>query len=313
MTLPTCSLWMFVARTDVSFMMHTIPHLVRMSNFPFEEKVLAVDTAPLSGEKTLRPYIGTMEQLRQNCQKLLEDGVIDRVIDFNYDPNYQNRLYEKHFNARMHPTHNYKGYPILGSILKIEECKSDYILHFDSDMMLYQPPNYSWVKEGIKVMENHPELMAIRPLAGPPRLDGTFEQSVDYEKGDGDYYRFKFFGSRAYLINCKRFDQIMPFPIIWMSYRNQFLNNLPNNLKTFLNYFTHKGKLQSWEVLVSAKLEQSDYYRGMLASSQAWTLHPNDRSPEFFQALPKIIERIETGDYPKEQAGYYDLNLELWL
>lgn len=313
MTFPSCSLWMFVARTDVSFMMHTIPHLVRMSHFPFEEKVLTIDTAPLSGEKTMRPHIGTMEQLRENCQKLLEDGVVDRVIDIDYNPRLINRFYEKHFNARMHETHNYKGYPIYGSIFKIEECKSDYILHFDSDMMLYQTPEHSWIKEGIEVMENHSELMAIRPLAGPPRSDGTFDQKMAYHKGDGNYYRFKFFGSRAYLIKRKRLDQLLPFPIIWMPYRNSFMDKLPANFQTFLNYWTRKGKLHSWEVLVSTQLEQTDYYRGMLANPQAWTLHPNSRTPEFFQALPKIIERIEKGDYPEEQGGYYDLNLELWL
>ncbi|MGK7932330.1 MAG: hypothetical protein AB4041_12980 [Microcystaceae cyanobacterium] len=313
MTFPSCSLWMFVARTDVSFMMHTIPHLVKMSNFPFEEKVLTIDTAPLSGEKTMRPYIGTMEQLRKNCQKLLDDGVVDRVIDIEYNPRYQNRIYEKHFNARMHPTHNYKGYPIYGSILKIEECKSDYILHFDSDMMLYQVPNYSWVKEGIQTMEQYEELMAVRPLSGPPYGEGKLLQDVNYDKGEGDYYRFKFFGSRAYLINRKRFDKLVPFPIIWRPYRKKVMEKLPNNLQTFLNYFTRKGKLQSWEVMVSAKLEQTQYYRGTLSNPQAWTLHPTSRSPEFFAALPKIIKRIEAGDYPEKQAGYYDLNLELWL
>lgn len=68
MNFPTCSLWIFVARTDVAFMMHTIPHILRMSHFPFEERVLAIDTAPLSGDKLLRPGIGTMEELRTLTQ-----------------------------------------------------------------------------------------------------------------------------------------------------------------------------------------------------------------------------------------------------
>ncbi len=313
MTLLSCSLWMFVARTDVSFMMHTIPHLLKMSNFPFEEKVLVIDTAPLSGEKNRRPYIGTMEQLQQNCQQLLAEGIIDRITKINYDPAYHQQVYQKHFNAKIHPTHNYKGYPILGSIFKIEECKSDYVLHFDSDMMLYQPANYSWVKEGIQVMENYSELISMRPLAGPPRSDGTFAQKVAYEMGANEYYRFKFFGSRAYLINCRHFDKLCPFPVIWRPYRTRWLNQLPNSLKTYFNYLTRKGSLQSWEIMVSKKLEGSKFYRGMLANNTAWTLHPNTRSSTFFEALPRIIQRVELGDYPSEQAGHYDLNLELWL
>ena len=52
-------------------MMNTIPHLVKMSQCPFEEKVLAIDTAPLSGEKVNRPGLGTMEELRACAEKLV--------------------------------------------------------------------------------------------------------------------------------------------------------------------------------------------------------------------------------------------------
>jgi hypothetical protein len=65
--------------------------------------------------------------------------------------------------------------------------------------------------------------------------------------------------------------------------------------------------------MVSKQLEKSHYYRGVLADSQAWTLHPKARSPKFIEALPQIIERIEKGEYPPEQAGHYDLISKLWL
>ena len=68
-----------------------------MSNFHFEEKVLAVDTAPLSGEKVNRPGVGTMEELRNCTQLLLQHGVIDRIVDINYDPEFHRRAFRKHF------------------------------------------------------------------------------------------------------------------------------------------------------------------------------------------------------------------------
>ncbi len=61
-----CSLWMLAARTDIPYMMHTIPHLVRMSNFPFTEVVLAIDTAPLSGDQVIATwywYDGSTQRL----------------------------------------------------------------------------------------------------------------------------------------------------------------------------------------------------------------------------------------------------------
>ncbi|ACK67718.1 conserved hypothetical protein [Rippkaea orientalis PCC 8801] len=312
MSLPSCSLWIFVARTDVPFILYTIPHLVKMNNFPFEEKVLAIDTAPLTGDKVSRLGIGTMEELRNCTQKLLKSGVVDRVVDINYETSYRHRLSQKHFGSPLRSTHNYKGYPILGSIFTIEECKSEYMLHFDSDMLLHQDIDYNWIAEGIKLMQKYPKMMSIRPLTGPPAKEGKIYQFSSYEEDPDGFYRFKFFGSRVYLINCQQFASLTPFPIIWCSYRQKFIDQFPLGLKILLNNLTGKGKLESWEVMVSKKLEESDYFRAVLTQSKAWTLHPKDRSPEFIQALPDIIKRIEAGDYPIEQAGHYDLIPELW-
>lgn len=313
MSLPSCSLWIFVARTDVSFMMQTIPHLVRMSNYPFEEKVLAIDTAPLSGEKVMRPGLGTMEQLRSYTEKLLEMGVIDRVVDINYNPDYRNLIYRKHFGSPIRATHNYKGYPILGSIFTIEECKSDYMVHFDSDMMMYQDSNYSWIEEGINLINKDPNLMFVRPCAGTPTDDSSQLHHQPEQLNPAGFYQYQFFGSRVYLINRQRFDLLLPFPIIWRPYNLKFMNSIPTNFQTLLNNLTGKGKLESWEVMVSEKVKQTNYYRGTLTNPKAWTLHPKDRSPEFIAALPKIIERIESGDYPCQQVGYYDLLSEFWF
>jgi hypothetical protein len=311
--IPSCSLWIFVARTDIPFMMHTIPHLVRMSHFPFEERVLVIDTAPLSGDKVNRPGIGSMEDLRRGTAELLEAGVVDRLVDINYDSAYHRRVYQKHFGSPLPFTHNYKGYPILGSVFKIEDCQSDYILHFDSDMLLYQSADYSWIEEGMRLIASHPELMSIQPLPGPPTGEaGKMYQAVPYEQDPDGFCKFKFFGSRTYLINRKRFDELLPLPIVLRSYRNNWLNRLPIGPKTLYSILTKKGSLDSWEIMVSRKLEQSHYFRGALTDPRAWTLHPKDRSPAFIQALPQIIKRIEAGDFPSEQAGYYDLIPNQW-
>ncbi|MGB3509382.1 MAG: hypothetical protein WBA93_09090 [Microcoleaceae cyanobacterium] len=305
---------MLTARTDIPYMMHTIPHLVRMSNFPFTEVVLAIDTAPLSGDKVMRPGIGTISQLRDYCNKLINDGVVNRVVDFNYSQAYREKVYQKHFGSAIRNTHNYKGYPILGTIFHIELTQSEYMLHYDNDMLLYQKPDYSWIDEGVKLMQEHPEIIAVRPLTGPPMKDGTFyQQTPDGTNQTRGFYKFKFLSSRVYLINRKRFDKLLPLRILWRSYRRKYMNYLPLGMKTLLNNITGKGKLGSWEVMVSNKLETTEYVRAVMDSPNAWTIHPKDRSQEFFGALPKIIEKIELGEYPPEQAGHYDLELKYWL
>jgi hypothetical protein len=295
-------------------MMHTIPHIVRMCNFPFVQRLLCVDTAPLSGDKVGRPGIGTMEQLRDYCNQLLADGVVDKVVDINYDESYRQRVYKKHLGSRyIKPTHNYKGYPILGTIFSLEEVPGDYVIHFDSDMMLYQKPGYSWIEAGVEILRKHPDVMSIRPLAGPPSKDGSLPLQGNCDHDPDGFYKFKTFGSRVYLFDRKRFDSLLPLPILWLPYKTESLNSLPTSLQTLFNYFFNQGKLGSWEVMVSNRLKQSYSIRANLDNPDAWTLHPRVRGPEFIQALPKIIEKVEAGWYPPEQAGYYDLHLESWL
>lgn len=313
MSQPTCSLSIMVARTDIPFMMHTIPHLVKMCNFPFVQRLLAIDTAPLTGDKVSRPGIGTMEQLRDYCNQLLLSGVVDTVWDIDYSNDYRDQTYQKHLGStQIRQTHNYKGYPILGTIFSLEETVGDYILHFDSDMLLYQQSGDRWIDQAIELLRIRPDIAAIRPLAGPPHPNGP-QQESHYDYDPDGFYRFNTFGSRAYLIDRHRFENLLPLPVLWRSYRNKILNNLPVPLQTSLNYFTGKGSLDSWEIMVTNAFRRSSYIRANLASPQAWTLHPKDRGDVFIQALPHMIEKIEAGWYPPEQAGYYDLRLEPWL
>jgi len=304
-----CSLWILGARTDVSFMMQTIPHIIKMCNFPFEEKVLAVDTALLSGDKTQRPGIGTMEQLRKNCKKLLDKKIVDKVIDINYSKEYKDKVYLKHFGTkRIKQTHNWKGYPVLGSIFCIEECKSEYMLHFDSDILFYQNKNYNWIKEGIELTEKYPNITDVRPFAGPPTKEGKLGQ--DFEYNPNGFYKIKGFSSRCFLINCKKFEKLLPMnPLYYFFKKRRFVTRI----KHIINYLRGDGFLESWENIVANKIKKTNYFRAILDSTNVWTLHPCDHGPKFIEILPKIIKKIEKGEYPEEQAGDYDLKLEYWI
>lgn len=294
-------------------MMHTIPHLVRSCNFPFYKKLLVVDTAPLTGDKVNRPGIGTMEQLRENCAKLISDGVVDGTIDMDYSPEYKNRIYQKHFGTdRVRPTHNFKGYPILGSIYAIEEVPGNYILHFDSDMLIHQQPGYSWIQAGIDLLAQRDDVMFARPLSGSPTRDGSLFQKVDYSTDPDGFYRFKFFGSRVFLLQREKFDRLLPLPILWRGYKNAWMASLPVPLLNEIHTYLGRGTLDSWEVMISRQLEATQYVRATIADTRAWTIHPIDRGPRFINNLPEIIRRVEAGDTPPEQAGHYDLKLDAW-
>ena len=290
----SCSLWFLVARTDVPFMMQTIPHIIKMCNYPFAQKVVAVDTSPLSGDYISRPCIGTLTELQQCCDKLLTSGVVDRIINIDFSEHYQDKVYVKHLGKFIGQTHNYRGAPILGYIFLFQEAQSDYLVHFNTDMLIYQDPDYNWIEEGIKAMRRHPEIICVTPLSGPPTKDGLLHQKVPYERDPRGFYRFKQFTSRKFLVDIKRFEKLLPLKILWKAEAGR--------------------KLDKWEIMVSHRLKETPFFRVDLDTPSAWALHSSyTHDQTFVQSLPQIIEKIESGWYPSNQAGHYNLHLRSWL
>lgn len=297
------SLSILVARTDIPFMMHTIPHLVRMCNYDFYEKCLIIDTAPLSEQYRNRPGIGTLYQLRECCNKLIEKGVVDRTIDIDYSKKTVKKTYKKHFGKFLKHTHNFRGYPIYGSIFGIEAVKGDYVLHFDSDMLLHQDKDFDWIGQGIKFLDDNEEIMFVSPLSGPPAQDGSLKQwGVEYEIDKRGFYRFKEFTSRKYLLKKEKFFSSLPMEPQYISWKRRLAS-----------YLTGKSPLWNWEVMVAEHLKAKGCIRADLSSPKAWTLHTPDHGDKFIKYLPEIIQMIEKGRFPKENAGDYDLHLDRYI
>ena len=300
----SCDLSILVARTDTRFMLQTIPHLVRSCRFPFARRFLMVDTAPLGRRYGRKPGIGTAEELQACCTQLLQAGVVDDIVPIDYSPACRRRIYRKHFAGPMRQTHSHGGYPILGSIEALEGSRADYLVHFDSDMLLYQEPGFSWIDEGMKLLRAHSDLLAVLPRSGPPHTNGRLRQQEEtgeaYEPDARGIYCFKTFTSRVFLVDRLRFDSLLPLR-----------SRLPV-ADLLRNYLTARSTMPEWEIMVGYRLQETPLVRADLSSTRAWTLHPDDRGERFEAALPDLIARIEAGHYPAEQGGYYDLLLDLW-
>jgi hypothetical protein len=235
---------------------------------------------------------------------LLQAGIVDAITPIDYSPHYRRRIYRKHFTGPMRQTHSNGGYPILGSIFAVEDSRADYLVHLDSDMLLYQDSGFSWIEEGIRLLREHPDLLAVLPRSGPPHRDGRLRQQEEtgerYERDARDLYCFKTFTSRVFVIDRRLFERVLP-----LRPRLPF----PELLR---NYLTARSSMPEWEVMIGYRLQETGFVRADLASPRAWTLHPDERGERFEAMLPGVIARIESGDYPPEQGGYYDLLLDLW-
>jgi hypothetical protein len=320
------SIWVLVARTDVPYMLQTIPHQIRSCNYPFAERVLAVDTAPLTGDKRYRYDTGSQDELEAACQTLLDRGIVDRLVKIDYDPDLIKSIYTKYFGEQarqmLEHTHNWKGSTVYASLYCIEAAKSDYYLHLDADMLLYQNADYDWISRAIELTDSVPEIAIIRPRCGPPHPEGkTFESNADnFTVDERGFSAHKFFSMRAYLIRRDRFAELAPIPLMWQHrpllsrYLAPALQPLSAKLERRLRGQKGpiKGAIASFEPMTSRKLEMTDYLRADLTATDAWTIHPARHGADFIEALPNLISAIERGEYPLAQAGHYDLILSAW-
>ena len=94
---------------------------------------------------------------------------------------------------------------------------------------------------------------------------------------------------------------LLPLKPKWLSWREPIKSRLFGN-----------GKMLCWEAMVELALEKSDMWRADLMTNQAWSLHPGDRSEQFYQLLPQIIDSVNRNEFPEKQRGHFDLRLNDW-
>jgi hypothetical protein len=200
-------------------------------------------------------------------------------------------------------THCFRGYPIYGSFKQFVYTEAKYILHLDCDMIFHESPAFSWIQEGIRIMEENEDILCVLPRGGPPTKDRSLHQGTTLYKTDKKrgLYLFKNFTSRHYLIHRERFLSLLPLKPLWLSWREPIKSRLFGN-----------GKMLCWEAIVEHALEKSDLWRADLMTDQAWSLHPGDRSEEFYQLLPQIIDSVNRNEFPEKQRGHFDLRLSGW-
>jgi hypothetical protein len=292
----------FVARSDFNFIPDTLPALLRLASRSKSEIYVNLDTTTPTGflgtnlnQSTLVEIKGKLERIKRNHYFNLVQSKSPKKERLKLSTEAMGYSYPQ--------THCFRGYPILDSFKQFTDSYADYILHFDCDMIFYEAPNFSWIKEGIRVMEENEDILCVLPKGGPPKKNHTLNQGTTpyhYDKKRG-LYLFKNFTSRHYLIHRERFLSLLPMKPLWLSWREPLKSR-------FLGY----GKMLCWEAIVEKALECSSFWRADLMSDDAWSLHPVDRSVHFYKLLPKIIDCVHRNQFPEKQRGHFDLNLEEW-
>jgi len=291
-----CTFILLTNPREIPFVKDTLPHLLKMCACRFEEVLVVIDDVPrelvananAELKETLSTWIRGLERSISNV-RIISLAAASTSIPVH-----------KYFQTRVPVSHDFRGVPMFGWIAGVEAATTDFVVHFDSDILLHQSKSYGWISEGIALIEKDPLAMFVSPLPGPPDpREGFPGQRVPFTFDACGNLLFKTtFSSRAFLMSKERFSKILPTPLIGLR-----PCSITANRKAFL---------YPWEGCVQSALQDSKYYRVHLRSSQAWFLHCIDRSSEWLSLLPQLIQSVEQGRYPVEQAGFYDLNLAAW-
>ena len=294
--------FLFTARSDCAFIDYTLPPLLSMCKRGECSVSVVIDTRKATGVLGNSLRQSKISELNQKIEALQKQSHFN-IIETAYNTKRIKQANKLQFGHGFSETHCFRGYPIYGSFKQFLETDSKYVLHLDSDMIFYEANGFSWIKEGVRIMEENPDILCVLPKGGPPTNDGSLNQgttSYQTDKNRG-LYLFKNFTSRHYLIHRERFLSLLPLKPLWLSWRE------PIKSRGFGN-----GKMLCWETMVENVLENSNMWRGDLMTDQAWSLHPGDRSELFLSLLPSIIKKVQIGLYPPTQAGYFDLMVEAW-
>jgi hypothetical protein len=304
MTAPLdCELRISVAATDNNYLSLIVPHLARSCGSAVQRRTLVLDTAPICGFYAEHRTIGSVDQLREICLDLKRQGWVDEVVDVPYAEQAVAEFNLRTFGRRLRETHNIRGAPTYGHGFLIDPARSRTFLHLDADMLVYQASGRSWIEEGLALLRQHPDLLCILPLSGPPHPEGLVHQNIEKPARDPrGLWLFRTFTTRIYLLNAAAYRQMLPMQPLFLS-----------KLDWLRSWFTGRGRMLSFESAVSHHLRrQPGRYRADLADGAAWHVHPLDKGPRFLAMLPQLIAAVEHGEFPPGQAGHYDLRLDAW-
>ena len=266
--------FIFTARSDAKFIENTLPYLIKLLEKASCKITLILDTRNPSGVLGSTLSQSNLIEITSKIENIQSKLNLE-FLTTSYDSKSIRSKNRLQFNFPFKETHCFRGYPIYGSFRQFLDTEAKYILHLDCDMIFYEDPAFSWVQEGIRIMEENEDVLCILPRGGPPTKDGSLHQGttpyqVDEKRG---LYLFKNFTSRHYLIHRERFLSLLPLKPLWLSWREPIKSRLFGN-----------GKMLCWETMVEQALEKSDLWRPPLFVAP--------RSPDLSALYPDVSRNI---------------------
>jgi hypothetical protein len=291
-----------LAPTDLPHAKHILPHQLRQWAGQVDEVLLVVDMHRSRG----RFAEGWKERL-PGLQMLIEyccaryGHAHAREVDYSTD--VAASISDLFFGGQLVPTKDCKGGPFYSYFFGLYAAKHPYVFHMDSDMM-YGGGSSCWLAEAVQLLRERTNVLICSPLPGPPTANGDLRsQFLERESYTSLAFRAQCLSTRHFFIDKNRFSStIKQLPLIQ-----------PSRLRTWQALAEGNPPYELPEVIFSRAMSDHNLIRVEFLGTDPgmWSIHPLYRSELFYDRLPDIIQKIETGDIPEAQRGCHDVNASL--
>jgi hypothetical protein len=298
-SVPAVTLQINLAPTDLRHAQEILPHELRQLGGQVAEVLLVLD---LNRGKMVDPEVWSRGEagLRELVAGCGERYPHLRLVDVDASPGVAREVAAAFSAGHLIPEKDWRGAPIYAYFFGLWAAKHDYILHMDSDM-LYGGGSQTWVAEAVELLRSRPDVLLCSPLPGPPTANGELTaQTLPREPLASLAYRAEQVSSRVFMIDRRRFrDRVGAVEVFPPSRRKVLLARVDG-------YTPHEcAETMLTKALVDHGLIRIDFEG---EAPGMWAVHPPFRSELFYDRLPSLIARIESGDVTEAQRGNYDVD-----
>jgi hypothetical protein len=296
---------------DVEYAEQTVPHLVNSHRNHVQHRLAIVDVnKPQNTRANLREY--PEPQFSDNVNRILEiteslcaAGYFDEVLIIDENQNELKKSLSKKFTGDLIPadtSHDYHGAAYAAYLAAMHVPEQRFILHYDSDILLYQEPGFDWAQVALSHWQSNSDIIAACPRISPPGFTPdapSKHEGRPHVATEGGWLN-DWFSTRCFLMDQKRLAHYLPLthgPYFWeLLFYRMIKRRYPPGPELLL--FNSAGRQGA------KKLN--------LSTDKAWLLHPASKPAEFLQLLPAILQHVRYGRCPDTQQGQADIDLAAW-
>ena len=299
---------------DPNYARETVPPLIEAHKDSVDEVLLVVDCCRPQGTRIVdrerkfpKPeFEKDLGEIRSISSSFEEAGLVDDVVFLEQGDDIIDHISSKYLRGIISETHDFGGTALMSYLAGLEIPDTQYVLHYDGDMLLHQKDEYDWCKTAQGFMEDKSEAVAASPRVSPPFAEErqmgdapSVHPGRPFEPVEGGW-KNDWFSTRCFLMDKKKLAEYLP-----LVQGRLFL-------ETIVGKLVRHAYPRSPEIMFFKRIGKSGGWRLNLSSTKAWLLHPNNKGEKFLELLPRIQSAISEGTVPTQQRGHANVDLEVW-